>query len=51
MAKACFDQNQILHKEKKNKDLNEKLAEQTKDKDDLQQFTLSKELKWTGPEI
>ena len=50
MAKACDDANQELHKTKKCKEENEKRAEAKKDNDDLQKFTLSKEIKWSVPE-
>ena len=47
MAKSWADSNVELHKEKKCKDLNDKNQEQIKDKDDLNNFTLSKEIKWS----
>ena len=46
MAKAWYDANVELHKEKKCKDAHAKFNEQKQDKDDLQSFTLSKEVKW-----
>mmetsp|Transcript_3005 Transcript_3005/g.3564 ORF Transcript_3005/g.3564 Transcript_3005/m.3564 type:complete len:149 (-) Transcript_3005:29-475(-) len=51
MAKSCYDANQELNKEKKCRETNEKNSEAKKDRDDLNNFTLSKEIKWSEPEF
>ena len=49
IAKSWYDANVEMHKEKKCKDHNDRINEQNKDNTDLQNFTLSKEIKWNVP--
>ena len=51
IAKSCYDYNRELHKEKKCREAHDRFNEQRKDKDDLQKFTLSKEIKWAVPDV